>query len=155
MSASSGPKTPLGDARRVLAILLGIGFVLGFLLTPLGVETRMKKLRSPAVAGFFIIVGLLMPLAGLVLLFRRPKLAAVLAVTDAALLFLAAPADQAKFFFTAEPPPAVTAGELVLTLLGIGYMLYGPRVYGENRVQGAPRLASKAANTTGFESMAS
>ena len=41
---------------------------------------------------------------------------------------LTAPADQAKLFFTVPPPPAVTAGEAVLTLLGMGYLLYGPRV---------------------------
>jgi len=93
----------------------------------------MHELRTLAFAGFFIVVGLFMPLAGLVALFlRRPKLAGVLAVIDAGLLFLTAPADQARFFFTAPPPPAVTAGEYMLILVGIGYMLYGPRVYGEN-----------------------
>ena len=112
--------------------MLAFGFIVGFLLTPLGVETRMNELRTPAVAGYFIIVGLLIPLAGLVSLFlRRPKLAGVLAVIDAALLLLTAPADQAKFFFTATPPPAVTAGEYILILVGIGYILYGQRVYFE------------------------
>ena len=33
--------TPLTSAERVLAVLFGFGFILGFLLTPLGVETRM------------------------------------------------------------------------------------------------------------------
>ncbi len=134
MSSSSNTKTPLGKTERVLAALFGLGFILGFLLTPLGVETRMNELRTPVFAGFFITVGLLIPLAGLVsLLLRRPKLAGVLAVIDAALLFLTAPADQAMFFFTVPPPPAVTAGEFILIFVGIGYMLYGPRVYAENR----------------------
>ncbi|HZD60721.1 MAG TPA: hypothetical protein VE439_09765 [Anaerolineae bacterium] len=133
MSSSSNTKTSFGNAERVLAVLFGLGFILGFLLTPLGVETRMNELRTLAFAGFFITVGLLIPLAGLVSLFlRRPKLAGVLAVIDAALLFLTAPADQARFFFTVPPPPAVTAGEYILILVGIGYMLYGPRVYAEN-----------------------
>ena len=123
-------RAPLTSAERVLAVLFGFGFILGFLLTPLGVETRMHELRTPAFAGFFITVGLLIPLAGLVsLLLRRSRLAGILAVIDAALLFLTAPADQALFFFTAPPPPAVTAGEYVLIFVGIGYMLYGPRVY--------------------------
>jgi len=130
MSSSSNTKTSFGNAERVLAVLFGLGFILGFLLTPLGFETRMNELRNLAFAGFFITVGLLIPLAGLVSLFlRRPKLAGVLAVIDAALLFLIAPADQARFFFTVPPPPAVTAGEYILILVGIGYMLYGPRVY--------------------------
>ncbi|MFA0833766.1 MAG: hypothetical protein ACC609_07130 [Methanobacterium formicicum] len=119
-------------SERILAVLLGFGFILGFLLTPLGVETRMNEIRTLAFAGFFITVGLLIPLAGLVLLWlRRPRLAGVLAVIDAVLLFLVAPADQALFFFTVSPPPAVTIGEYVLIFVGIGYMLYGPRVYAE------------------------
>jgi hypothetical protein len=133
MPSSSNTKRSLGKTERILAVLFGLGFILGFLLTPLGVETRMHELRTLAFAGFFIVVGLLIPVAGLVSLFlRRPKLAGVLAVIDAVLLFLTAPADQARFFFTAPPPPAVTAGEYMLILVGIGYMLYGPRVYVEN-----------------------
>jgi len=133
MPSSSNTKRSLGKPERILAVLFGLGFILGFLLTPLGVETRMHELRTLAFAGFFIVVGLVIPLAGLVSLFlRRPKLAGVLAVIDAVLLFLTAPADQARFFFTAPPPPAVTAGEYILILVGIGYMLYGPRVYVEN-----------------------
>ena len=121
-------------AEGILAVLFGLGFVLGFLLTPLGVETRMNELRTPAFAGFFITVGLLIPLAGLVSLFlRRAKLAGVLAVIDASLTFLIAPADQAKFFFTVIPPPAVSIGEYILIFVGIGYMLFGPRVYSQTR----------------------
>jgi hypothetical protein len=113
--------------------LLGFGFIVGFLLTPLGFETRSNEIRTLAFAVFFVIVGLVLPLAGLIfLLLRRPKLAGILAVIDAALLFLTAPADQALFFFTVPPPLAVTVGEYILILVGIGYMLYGPRVYARN-----------------------
>jgi hypothetical protein len=122
----------LGKAERILAALLVFGIVLGFLLTPLGFETRMNELRTVAFAGFFIVVGLLLPIAGLILLFRKPKIAAVLVMVDAAFMFLTAPADQAMFFFTVAPPPAVTAGELILVLVGIGYMLYGTRIYDKN-----------------------
>ncbi len=123
--------TSFSRAERVLAVLFGLGFVIGFLLTPLGVETRMHEMRTPAFAVFFITVGLLLPLAGLVLLFaRRPKVAGVLAVIDGSLLFLTAPADQARFFFTVTPPPAVSIGEYMLILVGIGYLLFGPRVAG-------------------------
>lgn len=138
MSFSSSLKASLGGpqrrSERRLAGLLGLGLVLGLILSPLGVETRRKELRSPAVAAFFIVVGILAPLAGLVLLFKRPKLAAVLAIVDAALLVLASPADQAKVFFKTAPPPAVTAGELVLNVVGVGYVAYGSKVYDQNRV---------------------
>ena len=63
---SKSIKAPLTSAMHILAVLFGIGFILGFLLTPLGVETRSPELRTLAFAGFFIIVGLLIPLAGLV-----------------------------------------------------------------------------------------
>jgi hypothetical protein len=129
---------PITSAEKVLAVLFGFGFIVGFLLTPLGVETRFHEIRTLAFGGFFITVGLLIPLVGLVSLYlRRPRLAGVLAVIGAALIFLTAPADQALFFFTVSPPPAVTVGEFVLIFVGIGYMLYGPRVYAENRTQAA------------------
>ena len=134
MTSLSKTMASFSRAEGILAVLFGVGFVLGFLLTPLGVETRMNELRTPAFAGFFITVGLLIPLAGLVSLFlRRAKLAGVLAVIDASLTFLIAPADQAKFFFTVIPPPAVSIGEYILILVGIGYMLFGPRVYSQTR----------------------
>jgi hypothetical protein len=127
----------LGDSERILLVLFGVGFILGFLLTPLGFETRMNELRTLAFAAFFVTVGLLMPIAGLAsVLFHRPKVAGVLAVIDAVLSFLIAPADQAMFFFTVPPPPAVTAGEYLLILVGVGYMLYGPRVYDDDRRKG-------------------
>lgn len=130
-------KPPFTSAERVLAILFGFGFILGFILTPLGVEPRMEELRTLAFAGFFITVGLLLPLAGLVSLWlRKPRLAGVLAVISATFNFLIAPADQALFFFTVAPPLAVTIGEYILIFVGIGYMLYGPRVY-EKRTSAA------------------
>jgi hypothetical protein len=129
--------TSLGNSERVLAVLFAVGFILGFLLTPLGFETRMNELRTQAFAAFFVTVGLLIPIAGLVLvLSQRPKVAGVLAVIDALLSFLIAPADQALFFFTVPPPPAVTAGEYILILVGVGYVLYGSRVYDGNRRNG-------------------
>lgn len=122
-----------GSSERILAVLFIIGIIIGFLLTPLGFETRMNELRSLGFTAFFIIVGLLLPITGLILLFLRPKAAAVLAVVDAVLVFLTAPADQALLFFTVPPPTVVTAGEFLLIFIGIGYMLYGKRVYDKNR----------------------
>ena len=135
MTSSLNAQNSIGNIKRVLAVLLVLGFIVGFLLTPLGFETRSSQLRSPAIPVFFIIVGLALPIAALILLFRRPKLASVFAIIDAALLFLTAPADQAKFFFKVAPPPAVTVGEFILILLGIGYMLYGQRIYLENQTK--------------------
>ncbi len=127
---SQSTKAPLTRAERILAILFGVGFILGILLSPLGFETRSPEIRTLAFAGFFIIVGILIPLIGLVSVWlRRTTFAGILAVVDAILLFLIAPADQALFFFTVAPPAAVTIGEYILIFIGVGYMLYGPRVY--------------------------
>ncbi len=135
---SKSIKAPLTSAMRILAVLFGIGFILGVLLTPLGVETRSPEIRTLLFAVFFIIVGLLIPLAGLVLLWlRKTRFAGVLAVIGAAIMFLVPPADQALFFFTVSPPPAVTLGEFILIFVGIGYMLYGPRVYAEKQTPDA------------------
>jgi hypothetical protein len=98
----------------------------------LGFETRSSEIRTLAFAGFFITVGLILPIASLISLFWRPKVAGVLAVLDAAILFLTAPADQALFFFTSPPPFAVSLGEYLLILIGIGYMLFGPLAYMED-----------------------
>lgn len=126
-------RASFGNAERALAVLFVVGAVVGFLLTPLGFETRMNEIRTLAFAAYFIVVGLLIPIAGLALLWsRRPKIAGALAVINAALLFLTAPADQALFFFTVAPPLAVTVGEYILILVGIGYMLYGPRAYAKD-----------------------
>lgn len=133
MPSLSSKWASFGRSERILAVLFVLGFIVGFLLTPLGFETRMNEMRTPAFIAFFIAVGLLFPIAGLVFLFLRPRLAAVLAVIDAALLFLTAPADQALFFFTVPPPLAVAVGEYILIFVGIGYMLFGPRVYARAR----------------------
>ena len=58
---SKSRKMSLSSAGRILAVLFAIGFIVGFLLTPLGFETRMPELRSLVFAGYFIIVGLLIP----------------------------------------------------------------------------------------------
>ena len=119
----------LGKAERILAVLFAFGAILGFLLTPLGFDTRSNELRTLAWAAFFIVVGLLVPIAGLILIFWKPRLAALLAIVEAALMFLVAPADQALFFFTVAPPVAVTVGEFILIFVAIGYLIYGIRIY--------------------------
>src|ERR1700716_2584382 len=112
MTSLSKTMASFSRAEGILAVLFGVGFVLGFLLTPLGVETRIHELRTPVFAAFFITIGLLLPLAGLVLLFLpQAQLAGVLAVTDAWFSFPIPPADQANFFSTVSPPPAVFVGE--------------------------------------------
>src|SRR3979411_1234746 len=121
MTSLSKTMASFSRAEGILAVLFGLGFVLGFLLTPLGVETRIHELRTPAFAGFFITVGLLIPLAGLVSLFlRKAKVAGVLAVIDASFSFLLPPAAQANFFSTIPPPPAVFVGQYILLFVGIG-----------------------------------
>src|SRR3979490_586659 len=108
MTSLSKTMASFSRAEGILAAFFGLGFVLGFLLTPLGVEPRIHELRTPVFAAFFITIGLLLPLAGLVSLFlRKAKLAGVLGVIDPWFVFPAPPVAQARFFFTVSPPPAV------------------------------------------------
>ena len=131
-------KAPLTSAMRILAALFGFAFILGFILTPLGFETRSPEIRTLLFAGFFITVGLLIPLVGLVSIWlRKTRLAGILAVVGGSLNFLTAPADQALVFFTVTPPLAVTIGEYILIFVGIGYLLYGPKVYAETQTHDA------------------
>src|SRR5258708_27932020 len=112
MTSLSKTMASFSRAEGILAVLFGLGFVLGFLLTPLGVETRIHELRTPAFAGFFITVGLLIPLAGFVSLFlRRARLAGVLAGIYASFSFLLPPSGPAQVFFTTSPPAALLIGE--------------------------------------------
>ncbi len=134
MYSSTPSRTPWGSSEKALAVLLAIGAALGILLSPLGLEPRSNEIRTLAFAAFFIVVGMLLPILALILLYlRRPRAAGILAVIDAALLFLTAPADQALFFFTVPPPLAVSVGEYVLIFIGIGYILLGPRVFERGR----------------------
>ena len=101
-------RTPLTSAERVLAVLFGFGFILGFLLTPLGVETRSPKYGPWRLQGFHnrgIVNSVCW--AGFAVAAKN-KVRRVLDVIGATLIFLTTPADQALFFFTVSPPPAVT-----------------------------------------------
>src|SRR5260370_24658290 len=77
---------------------------------------------------------MLIPLVGEIRLFlRRPTLAGDGGVRVASSPYLLEPAAKSKFYFTIPPPPAVFIGEYILILVGIGYMLFGPRVYSQTR----------------------
>ncbi len=43
---SQSTKAPLTSAERILVVLFGVGFILGILLSPLGVGPRMPELRT-------------------------------------------------------------------------------------------------------------
>jgi len=121
-----------GTAKALLVLLL-FGIVLGFLLSPLGLETRLSVIKTLLLAPFFLTGALLIPIAGVILLFKRPRLTGTLVVIDAIFIFFVAPADQAGFFFNAPPPQGVTVVEFVLIFFGVGYILLGPKLRSESR----------------------
>ena len=121
------------STSKTLAIILVIAIACGYLLSPLGLETRLSAIKTLALAPFFLTGALLIPIASLILLFRKPMIAGVLVVIDAVFIFFIAPADQAGFFFNAPPPKGVTVVEFVLIFVGVGYMLLGPKLRSESR----------------------
>ena len=133
--ATNANRSRLSTNGKVLAGLLSFSLVLGFLLTPLGFETRLADIRSLALVPLFLSMSLLIPIAALVSLWRgRPQLAGILAVVDAVLVFFVGFGDQAGAWFTVKPPVAITVVEYLLILVAEGYILFGPRLYYEDTV---------------------
>ena len=122
----------LTTTGKIVLVLLVFGIIIGYLLTPLGFETRSAHLRSDAIVPFFIANALGIPIAALILLFKKPQITGILMVINAAVELFLVPGDQAGFFFTVAPPARITVLEFLSIIVMIGYLLYGPKLYSEN-----------------------
>lgn len=118
---------------KIMAALLLLAIVFGFLLTPLGLEPRNPDLRTWVIVPFFIAASLGIPIVASVLLFIKPKIAGILVVINAIIMLLLVPGDQAGFFFTTPPPVGITIFEFLSVLVSIGFLLYGPKLYRESK----------------------
>jgi len=121
------------NTTKILAAVLVVFLVLGFLLTPAGqLETRSpSKVTILGIVTLVVyFVGLFAAIAALVLLFRRSRRAPLLAVIAGVLYFPVMVADQTGAFSSLRPPAAISGVEWVeaivaLAAVGVGAWMNG------------------------------
>ncbi|MCI4363709.1 MAG: hypothetical protein L3K13_05320 [Thermoplasmata archaeon] len=129
----------LQDHKPLVALLL-LGFVCVFLLTPAGFETRPIPSIHPL--GFVVLVAIFSTVAlnaaALLLLGRRPRLAATLVLPGFFLVLAGISVDQVGLFSSFRPPFRISLVEPVFVLIELGAMLFALRIFRE----GPPATAS-------------
>ena len=104
-------------SRNVLALAaaLAVNVALIILLTPLGFETRpataLKTVGYIAIGTIF--AALALNVASMALLFRRARLASILAIVASVLLSFPTFGDQAGSFFSLPIPPVIRTLEYI------------------------------------------
>jgi len=105
----------LGKGRSALVVALACSVVLAILLSPLGFERRPSA--DLTLVGYISIVavaaGILLDLAAIVLIFRRVRLASILALVGSVAFLLPNVTDKAGAFFSLSAPPVISALEYV------------------------------------------
>ncbi len=112
-------------------ILLMVAFLVSdFLLTPLGLETR--SISKVAFVGLVtlgvLFIGLALDL-GSIVSFRRPKLAAVLAIVGSFCYFPVFFTDQAHQFSALDPPVNIIYIEWLAFVIALAAILVAIQVY--------------------------
>lgn len=123
----------LTNTVKIIILLLVFGIIFGYLLTPLGLETRSANLRTVAIVPFFIAASLGIPLAALILLFKKPRITGILVIINAIIMLFLVPGDQGGYFFTVPVPVAISVLEFLSIIVSIGFLLYGPKLYNESK----------------------
>ena len=120
----------LSRNEKILAITFAVMSVCGFLFTPIGLETRpLSALRSYALVPFFLSTTVL-DVASLILIFKKPRIAAITGIVAAISYIYLTPLDQAELFFVGVPVPlAITINEMVALLASIIVLLLAPILY--------------------------
>jgi hypothetical protein len=129
------------NLAKILAAILALFLVLGFLLTPAGqLETRSpSKVTVLGVVTLVVyFVGLFAAIAALVLLFRRSRRAPLLAVIAGVLYFPVMVADQSGAFSSLRPPAAISGVEWVEAIVALAAVGLGAWMNGKNAVAPAP-----------------
>jgi hypothetical protein len=129
----------LSRNEKILAIAFAVMSVCGFLFTPAGLETRpLSALRSYALIPVFL-AGTILDIASLILIFKKPRIAAVTGIVAAIMYVFLAPGDQAEIFFVGVPVPVgITINEIVALVASIVVLLFAPMVYLANRKSAKP-----------------
>jgi hypothetical protein len=124
----------LSRNEKILAIAFAVMSICGILFTPAGLETRpLSTLRSYALIPLFL-AGTVLDFASLILIFKKPRNAAIAGVVAATEYVFLAPGDQAEFFFVGvSVPVGITVTEIVALIASIDVLLFAPMVYLANR----------------------
>jgi hypothetical protein len=117
-----------------LAVALVVNLVLIILLTPLGFETRpatdLKTVGYIAIGTIF--AALTLYVASFAILFRRARLASILAIVGSILLFFPIVGDQAGSFFSVPIPPAIHTLEYISVVVLLVTLFRASKVYRES-----------------------
>src|SRR6266852_4829103 len=120
----------LSRNEKILAIAFAVMLICGILFTPIGLETRpLSTLRSYALVPLFL-AGTILDFASLILIFKKPRIAAITGIVAAIEYVFLAPGDQAQIFFVGVPVPVgITINEIVALAASIVVLLIAPMVY--------------------------
>jgi hypothetical protein len=125
----------LSRNSMALAVALAVNVALIILLTPVGFESRpateLKTVGYIAIGTIF--TALALDVASSALLFRRARLASILAIVGSILLFFPIVGDQAGSFFSVPIPPAIHALEYLDVVVLLVTLFLASRVYRESR----------------------
>jgi len=126
---------PLSGRARSLAIGLALAVVLAVLLTPLGgLETR--SIADTTAIGLstivLFLVGVVLDVASIGALFRRPRTASILAFIGLILYFPIFIADLTGLWSSKPAPPAIVYLSIITAIVHIGVLFLATRVYRES-----------------------
>ena len=129
----------LSKNERILALAFTIMSICGILFTPAGLETRPPSaLRSYALIPLFL-AGTILDFASLILIFKKPRIAAITGIVAAIEYVFLAPGDQAQLFFVGVAVPAgITINEIIALIASIVVLLFAPMVFLANRKSSKP-----------------
>jgi hypothetical protein len=123
-------------SRSVLALALAlvVNVLLVILLTPLGFESRpatyLKTVGYIAIGTIF--TGLALDVVSFALLFRRARLASILAIVGSILFFFPIIGDRAGSFFSLPIPPVINTLEYIFVPVLLVTLLLASKVFREN-----------------------
>jgi hypothetical protein len=90
-------------------------------------------LQSYALIPLFL-AGTVLDFASLILIFKKPRIAAITGIVAAIEYVFLAPGDQAKIFFVGVPVPiGITVTEIIALIASVVVLLFAPMVYIANR----------------------
>jgi hypothetical protein len=129
----------LSRNEKILAITFAVMSICGILFTPIGLETRpLSALASYALVPLFL-AGTILDFVSLILIFKKPRVAAITGIVAAIEYVFLAPGDQAKIFFVGVPVPVgITINEIVALAASIVVLMVAPMVYLANKKSSKP-----------------